>query len=214
MPRLDSSWTIAALNRLRTTRSAIFGADSHNFGLNPRLSEADAQAFEQDHHIVLPSDYRQFLTDIGNGGAGPFYGLFPLATMDDGMSFRQWKENDGLVGVVSQSFLITQEWNDLTGMPGPELANQNESEYEEQMELFEKKYWSATLLNGAIPICHEGCALRIWLVVSGDQSGYLWEDRRSEYGGLRRLRLSDGSPASFARWYEEWLNECLQALDG
>jgi hypothetical protein len=67
-------------------------------------------------------------------------------------------------------------------------------------------------VNGAIPICHEGCALRVWLVVTGREAGFLWEDRRSDYGGLRRQHLADGSSATFARWYGEWLNSYLATL--
>jgi hypothetical protein len=65
------------------------------------------------------------------------------------------------------------------------------------------------VMNGAVPICHEGCALRIWLVVTGKQAGKLWEDRRSEYGGLRPVRLADGSAATFSQWYNEWLDNCF-----
>jgi hypothetical protein len=79
------------------------------------------------------------------------------------------------------------------------------------MDVFQRAYWDGSLVNGAIPICHEGCALRIWLVLTGAQSGYLWEDRRSEYGGLKPLRLVDGSPATFTGWYDAWLNDCLNS---
>ena len=97
-------------------------------------------------------------------------------------------------------------------MPPEELAERDESEHNRQLDIFERAYWSSSLVNGAIPICHEGCALRIWLVLTGTQKGFLWEDRRSEYGGIRPLRLADGSLATFSRWYDEWLNGCLAAL--
>jgi len=97
-------------------------------------------------------------------------------------------------------------------MPSEALAHQDRSEYDRQMEIFEWTYWSGSLVNGALPICHEGCALRILLVVSGAAAGYLWEDRRSENGGLSPLKLSDGSFATFAGWYEEWLETSVGVL--
>lgn len=44
------------------------------------MSEPDLSAFESCHRVRLPTDYRYFLARVGNGGAGPFYGLEPLGT--------------------------------------------------------------------------------------------------------------------------------------
>ena len=214
MPRLDTPRIIGTLARLEALPSNVFGAGAHGFRLNPRVSEPATLAFEREHKVALPPDYRQFLRDAGNGGAGPYYGVFPLGQIDDGMSLRQWNENDGLVGILSEPFLLEEPWNDLSGMPNSALENQSEAEYWAQMESFENRYWSTTVVHGAIPICHEGCALRIWLVVTGSQAGYLWEDRRSEYEGLHPVTLANGSPATFAGWYQQWLDECVAAVDG
>lgn len=56
----------------------VFGADMHRYRLGPCLSEEAVAAFESAHRIELPADYREFLLRVGNGGAGPFYGLRPL----------------------------------------------------------------------------------------------------------------------------------------
>lgn len=85
------------------------------------------------------------------------------------------------------------------------MLKRDEKECHRRLERFEGRYWSSELMNGAFPICHEGCALRVWLVVSGEQAGRLWEDRRSEYAVLRPVRLADGSAATFSEWYREWL---------
>jgi hypothetical protein len=68
----------AALLPLSEIQAPSFGADAHHFQMNPTMPEFEASAFEQERNVVLPPDYRQFLTRIGNGGAGPFYGVFPL----------------------------------------------------------------------------------------------------------------------------------------
>jgi hypothetical protein len=209
MKKIDCARIKETVASLQKSQRQIFGADSHGFRFNPSLSAAKVATFEQIHKITLPEDYRQFLTCVGNGGAGPFYGIFPLGKIDDNFGLRDWKEDDSLVGILSKPFLLRGEWNDLSSMPSDELANQNESEYWRQMEAFEKVYWGNELVNGAIPICHEGCALRIWLVVTGTQAGYLWEDKRSELEGLIPLRMADGTQATFESWYDDWLNECL-----
>jgi hypothetical protein len=205
---------IESFKRLRETLPPVFGAANHGFRLNPTLTEEAVVSFEQEHGVSLPNDFRQFLTMVGNGGAGPFYGVFPLGIMDDNFGLRSWQEGDGLIGVLRKPFPFDQEWNDLSMMPADDLADRDEGEYGKQQAEFGSIYWDASLVNGAIPICHEGCAIRIWLVVTGTQAGFLWEDRRSEYLGLRPLKLEDGSQATFGGWYIEWATNCLAATDG
>lgn len=113
----------------------------------------------------------------------------------------------GVRGRSMVSFRSFQdEWNDLSAMPQEDLLERDAAEYDRQIERFDVSYWSSEHVNGAVPICHEGCALRIWIVVNGEQAGNLWEDRRSEYEGLRPVRLDNGSFATFSEWYTEWLD--------
>jgi hypothetical protein len=56
----------------------VFGARTHKHNLRPPLTENEMQAFEQKHQVILPDDFRWFYTHIGNGGAGPYYGLESL----------------------------------------------------------------------------------------------------------------------------------------
>jgi len=211
MPELDRFRVAHDLAFLRSSESDLFGAETHGFDLNPVLNESAVATFERTHGVHLPSVYRAFLTLVGDGGAGPFYGVFPLGKVDDNFALRDWREGD--VGVLSEAFPLQKEWDDLSAKPDDDLVDRDEDEYWQQMEAFENTYWSVALVNGAFPICHQGCALRIILVVTGDQAGYLWDDRRSEYGGIKPIRLADGSQATFSSWYCEWLKNCLSTLD-
>jgi hypothetical protein len=203
---LDAARIRESLERLRSVSSSAFGANSHRFLLNKPLTEAVVYDFELRHSVRLPEDYRTFLTEIGNGGAGPFYGVFPLGMKDTGFEFEPWHEEGEFVGVLSKSFPFETEWNDLSGKPPDDLEDLDSARYESMRDEFEKYYWGSSFMNGAIPICHEGCALRIWLVVTGPQAGRLWHDGRADYAGLTPLRLEDGSDATFASWYEAWLS--------
>jgi len=199
--------------QVQAAARALFGADSHGFQLNPRLEEHEIAAFEARFSIRLPSDYRDFLSHVGNGGAGPFYGVFPLGYVDDNHGLRKWDIGDDLVGILAEPFQFRSAWNDLSQMPVDERVDQDQKGYDRLMNHFEKSYWSSSLVSGSIPICHKGCALRILLVVTGKQAGMLWEDLRSEYGGLKPLLLKCGSPATFQHWYDEWLDACLATLN-
>ncbi|HXX18560.1 MAG TPA: SMI1/KNR4 family protein [Candidatus Acidoferrum sp.] len=213
MATLDRSYVKESLRQLAAGRTKTFGAVEHKFLLNPPVAEADLVAFELKHHIHLPADYRHFLREIGNGGAGSFYGIFPLGTMDGlGGKLEAWAERDDFVGILAQPFPLTEAWNDLSGMPSAELIDTNEEEYGRQLQVFERKYFDSSYVNGAIPICHEGCALRVWLVVTGQQAGHLWLDDRANDMGIKPVLLTDGSRATFSFWYAEWLEGALREL--
>jgi hypothetical protein len=53
----------------------LFAADHHRYEFNPPLAEIDLLRFEERNRISLPKDYRDFVLNVGNGGAGPYYGI-------------------------------------------------------------------------------------------------------------------------------------------
>ena len=214
MPELDPAYIRESLRRLARLKPKIFGADAHGFKLNPRLSDIEVAAFEEKHGISLPGDYRQFITDIANGGAGPYYGVFPLGYMDDAFGVAPWDKPYSIVGDLAAEFPHREAWNDLTGRPPDELINENEEEYERELGAFEGRIFAPSVMNGAFPICHMGCALRVWLVVTGEQRGRPWRDGRADDTGLSAIFLKDGSPGDFSGWYLEWLQDALSQLNG
>ena len=88
-------------------RRSVFGSAVHDYKLNPPIPVSTIEEFEARHGIRLPDDYRHFVTEIGNGGAGPYYGLFPFGQQDDGLS---WEQGD-LIGDVAQPFPHVEAWN-------------------------------------------------------------------------------------------------------
>src|SRR5262245_24909097 len=113
---IDYNEIQAKLRLLQESAKAlnVFGAESHQYQSFPPLAEGFVQQFELQHRITLPADYRGFLIQVGNGGAGPSYGFFKLGEMDDGFGFKTWQENDGFVGILSRPFPHTERWNDLS----------------------------------------------------------------------------------------------------
>lgn len=76
-----------------------------------------------------------------------------------------------------------------------------------------EQYWKPEIMNGAIPICHLGCALRQWLVVNGEQKGFVWNDSRVDNGGISPVRNTSGSQTTFSDWYMSWLEESLRKVE-
>ena len=59
-----------------------FGADGHKYQLEPPALKETIAAFEARFGVSLPEGYRNFLLWMGNGGAGPFYGLYSLGALE------------------------------------------------------------------------------------------------------------------------------------
>ena len=193
-----------------------FGANYHKYMVYNIYDDEILSDYEKSAKFDLPSDYKMFITEIGNGGAGPFYGVFPFGYHDSNHELCTW-EDGYLIGDLSKPFPHTESW-DLSDdfwskEPNIDESTSPEEEdilIEEWNDLLEKYYWNPEIMNGAIPICHEGCAIRIWLVVNGPMIGQLWEDLRADQQGIHPLKDTAGNIHSFSSWYLEWLNNPLK----
>ena len=195
--------------RDRPRSAGVFGSESHGFAIEPPLAEEAVRHFEQTHRISLPADYRRFLIEVGNGGAGPAYGLFRLGEMDEGHDQGPWHEGDGFVGILAEPWPHTGPWNDLTGRPDDSEFDED-PESEERYLAWDAIYYTPDRVNGAIPICHLGCAYRQWLVVTGPEAGHVWCDDRADEKGLYPLEQDGRERVTFLDWYCSWLAEAIE----
>jgi hypothetical protein len=197
----------------RDRQRRVFGSGSHQYKLNPPLEVSVVEAFEERHGIALPGDYRLFITEISNGGAGPAYGVLPFGKDDDD---RDW-EGGGLVGDPSKPFSHSTAWNlpesFWHGAPDPPPGTPLEEE-DRLMEAWDREleahYWNPAIMDGAVPICHLGCALRQWLVINGEQRRFVWNDFRVDNRGLSPVLGGSGEPMTFADWYMTWLDDSIR----
>ncbi|MEV6217309.1 SMI1/KNR4 family protein [Nocardia sp. NPDC051833] len=161
-------------------RRLPLGAGRHRYLLNRPLAESEVSAFEARHGVELPEDYRSFIVEVGDGGAGPFYGIFRLDRTDlDGRDGA-----DLVPGFLAGAFPHTQSWNEL-GDGTPEA---------------EDEYFDPAHIRGSLDVSHQGCGYMVRLVLDGPHRGALWEDGRCSGSGVSPFALG------FADWYLRWLN--------
>jgi hypothetical protein len=188
----------------------LFGSQNHRYKLNPTISIDKIHQFEQTHHVILPKDYVAFITTLGNGGVGPFYGLEPFENcLFDDLDF---KRADSLLN-PSKPFLHTEPFK--LEFLGTKSKKENAEEYRKEYSKFVEHYFSKEQMNGVIAICNFGCAINLYLVVNGQEYGNIWtDDRGSDNGIFPSQELGNEAKISFLNWYELWLDNSLKEING
>jgi hypothetical protein len=182
------------------TQLKVFGAERHQYELRPVASEQELAAFESQFRIVLPVGYRSFLLQLGNGGAGPYYGLEPFKNA----LFRDldYRDNTDLID-PSMPFAFESHWN---------LEFRGDVESQEYSD-FEQEYFDNKWANGLIRICNFGCGVSLNLVVNGPEYGNIWVDDRCNDGGLYPdPYFGQKDRTEFLNWYELWLDRSLEEV--
>ena len=219
---IAAEWATVA-DRLATLSAhphagTVFGANGHRWRIEPPLEPAELDELQSQANVALPAEYRDYLVQVGRGGAGPAYGLFPLRRVDD-----RWRwEGDGAEltdpGTLAEPFPHTDAFDPGAGLPEPPREEDfgSPEEFEEAEEAYWEGYdavvYAPANSVGLVYLSHRGCALRDVLVVSGPARGQMWADDTADGGGFRPLLDSDRSRMGFGRWYRRWLESAEESL--
>lgn len=131
------------------TKLRVIDADEHQYQFPPPLNEDVLDEFERRHQIKLPSDYRLFLTHIGNGGPGPVYGV---ASFNDACAWGGCN--------VSEPFPWTEGF-----------SWQSKEEFAAHREKI--RQWAK--YPGVVEVSDGGCSFYSFLVVNGPAYGTVWD---------------------------------------
>jgi hypothetical protein len=154
--------------------------DSTGRILNPPLTEREVVQFEQLHGVMLPGEYRLFLTRLGNGGVGPpAHGLLPLGRPASDMRAEEralWTD----LPHIQKPFPFTKCWVWEDG-------EESEEGSQEQVP------------HGSLLLGNDGCGMYWHLIVNGQERGIPWM--------LCGEGIQPVSPRrGFLQWYEDWLD--------
>ena len=162
-----------------------YGTEHYKYKLEPPVTEEEVIEFETFFKIKLPEDYRNFIINIGNGGAGPSNGLYGLWNIVGEIRYFRTRDEE-----LSMEFPFSEQWS--LGDPIPEKSINIKSP-----------------TQGTIPICHHGCGMLTYLVVTGPERGNLWGFPSEE---LYPMVGKDGKRLKFAEWYMDWLDGQIARL--
>ena len=127
------------LQKIREFESYDSNWSGIRYEMNEPMALSELERFEEENGIELPEDYRGFLLEVANGGAGPGYGLYSLA---DSMSAR----GEGIYALSDPFSLELREGREdvqlqLAGGCGAvDALAQADKRYPEMLEVLEHGY--------------------------------------------------------------------------
>ena len=180
----------------------VFGADAHQYHLNPPVSEEKVRAFEEKYGLQLPECYRAFMLTIGDAKAkkldfiaGPYYGLYAFGTSLDSLLYE--KIETYLKAPCNLSPDMTQEeWETLSD---PLLSSEEEEEEDDDKYFAER----AKVFGGLLPLGSQGCTYEHALVLNGKYAG------RVVNVDLDLAQPKFAFETNFLDWYERYLDEVI-----
>ena len=180
----------------------VFGADTHQYHLNPPVSEAEVLAFEKKYGVQLPECYRAFMLTVGDAKAkksdfiaGPYYGLYAFGTSLDSLLYE--KIETYLKAPCNLSPDMTQEeWETLSD---PLLSSEEEEEEDDDKYFAER----AKVFGGLLPLGSQGCTYEHALVLNGKYAG------RVVNVDLDLAQPKFAFETNFLDWYERYLDEVI-----
>lgn len=156
----------------------LFGARLHKYELGAPLSENDLSELEGKFDFSIPPDYRLFLREVGNKGAGPFLGLEDVRDC-----LHQFLNSNWIFPFASEADCDAVD------------RFLDKSELESIDSLLE--------MPGFISICEYGCGYFEGLVVSGPSRGQIW---RTDSGN-NFVPVADSFCKWYQDWLEEGLSK-------
>ena len=187
--------------RISDPERSVFGAQSHHYRLNSPLQESTVEAFEERFEVALPQGYRRFLTTLGNGGAGPYYGLQPL---ENGVLIDLDYPRDDQLLDLTKPFPFSAPWN---------MKYEGDVYDEVTHTAFENEYFDPRWCDGVLRVSNYGCGVSLNLVVNGPEYGHIWVDSRGGDGGIfPDSFFGQSGRVTFLEWYQLWLDQCEDEL--
>ncbi len=177
----------------------LFGVSEHRYKLKPPVDLAFVREMEENYHFRIPEDYVQFITEVGDGGAGPGYGLSSFGfyrSKAKSLREEKWRETY-LYGLGKELYLLPIEPEDV------EDFCVFEEDYEKNPEKYfmaiSETYNSANDMSyGFFTLGTYGCGKDFGLVITGERYGQVFSV--TPEGGYELLA------DSFQGFYQKWLD--------
>ena len=184
--------------RRKDRKLSVFGARSHKYQMNERLTAEELAKWELKTGVRLPEHFALFLTELGNGGAGPYYGVYDidkafLNTIDN----QGETEGNHLLEKCSLHPKMTDdEWKSLAA---PLIEDEDQDIANDEYDEALRKVFGGMLKFGT-----QGCTYDMYIVIEGEHRGrivYTHDHYEHQFFFVRENNFLD--------WYERWLDDII-----
>ncbi len=180
----------------------MFGVADHQYRLGSPVDLAFVRTIEEAYHFRFPEDYVQFITEVGDGGAGPGYGLYPFGYYcTEVESTKEAKAREiylrGL-GRELKLLPIESEWLEDFCISKEEYEKNPEKYFQGGKGSFN---WDNDTPYGFFHLGTYGCWRDFGLITAGERYGQVF------------IRDTEGAfeleARNFQEFYQDWLNSIL-----
>lgn len=168
----------------------VFGSSSHIYLLKPPLPDLLVSEYEKKNGIHLPSEYRFFITQVGNGGAGPDYGIYGL-DLNKPCTIN-------MAPPFITSHLTSSQWQQKL------LPTEEDDCSNERYDSIEEDVMQGTYLLGT-----KGCTYENITITNGEEENRVfyidfdWNGHSMPYD----------TQMDFLTWYEQFFREIIAGND-
>jgi len=180
----------------------LFGSDKHRYLLNPPIDAATVRETEAKYNFSLPDDYFRFITEIGDGGAGPDYGIYPFADFLKAGVGKFAEENAAAYRIeVAKPFaprpMTVDDLNSDLGLTVSKQAYENNPS---KFFIFEADEDGENIpcMDGFFVLGTSGCQYDFGVITTGEYRGQVFDTNNE---GIYVF-----SAGSFTEFYQRWLD--------
>lgn len=176
---------LAEEGRRRDPGCDLFGAVSHAWRFKPPARLEEVRELESDLNIKLPGSLVRYLTELGNGGCGPDYGIYSLSEMR--------KESDWLPQYADAPLFLTP---DLTKRQWAEFVRGYDAFPDETAE--EAEQYLARMTAGTVAVSTPGCTMQTLVICEGKHAGEVV---------IVDFDMTERFPPRFCGRFDRWCTE-------
>lgn len=171
----------------------LFGADKHKYALDPPVDKSLVESVERRYGFSFPRDYVEFITETGDGGAGPDYGIEPFSRFaaDESEHMKPYRES--LAAPFAPRKMLLEDVEDFAITTREGYEKEPGRYFVCEKEAGDDDWYT----DGLYTLGTHGCQWDFVLVTAGERRGQVFDtDNEGAFAF---------AAGSFEEFYGQWL---------